>query len=227
MIGLAVGVVARLVAVAGELPEPTRDPDDVRSVAEDVLSDPRYRPPEESPLESFQRWVGERLSELLSNLAGSGGGAVLSWAILLAAVGGLVWVLVRYGRGVRIDPVDGPRAGDTMVELSRSPAAWRAEADELAATGRHREAMRCRHRALVGDLVAIGVIPEIPGRTAREYVADVVVERPDAGPSMALATDLFEGAWYGDAPTGAAELERFVELEGEVLAAARSEARAG
>ena len=70
------------------------------------------------------------------------------------------------------------------------------------------------------------MIPELAGRTAREYVADVVVERPPAGPPMAAATDLFEGAWYGDAPTGPAELERFIALEGEVLAAQSAEVTA-
>src|SRR3546814_7900913 len=71
-----------------------------------------------------------------------------------------------------------------MVELSRSPGEWRAMADELEAAGRWKEALRCRHRALVADLVRRGVIPDQAGRTAREYAADVALGLPHAAVPM-------------------------------------------
>jgi hypothetical protein len=200
-----------------ELPDPVADPERVRRLADDILADPRYQPPSESPWEIFLGWVGDRIADLLGRLGGSGGGTVLAWALLAGIVAAIVLVVLRFGPGVRVERADPSAAAPSMVELARSPAEWREEAARLEAAGRFRAAMRCQHRALVADLVAAGVIPEIPGRTAREYVADVTVERPTGGPAMAAATDLFEGAWYGRAPTGAPELARFVELEHEVL----------
>jgi hypothetical protein len=202
-----------------ELPEPVHDPEEVRSLAEQILGHPRYREPAEPLLDRFLGWVGDRLADLLS-LAGGGEGAVggiLSWLLIAAALLAIGYVVYRYGRNFRIERTSEPGAAPAMVELTRSPAAWREEAAALASEGRYREAVRCRHRALVADLVAADVIPEIPGRTAREYVADVAVNRPPAGPSAAEATDLFEAAWYGDAPTGAPELARFEDLEARVL----------
>jgi hypothetical protein len=208
-----------------ELPDPVHDPEAVRSLAEDILSQPRYREPSESFVDMFLRWVGERIADLLSAAGGSGGGPALSWLILIAAALALLYVLYRFGRGVRVDTTRAPGAAPEMIELSRSPVEWRSEASALAAEGRYREAMRCRYRALVAELVAIDVVPEIPGRTAREYVADVVVNRPAAGPATAEATDLFEAAWYGDAPTGPPELDRFAELEAQVLDRGRAGAK--
>src|SRR3546814_15185458 len=82
-------------------------------------------------------------------------------------------------------------------------------ADELEAAGRWKEALRCRHRALVADLVRRGVIPDQAGRTAREYAADVALGLPHAAAPMTDATDLFEAAWSGDVPTGAEESAGF------------------
>ena len=42
---------------------------------------------------------------------------------------------------------------------------------------------------------------------------------PDAAPAMAAATELFEAVWYGDAPTGPDEAERFERFDRQVLTA--------
>ena len=104
-----------------------------------------------------------------------------------------------------------------MVELTRRPDEWRAEAARLEAEGRWAEGLRCRYRALVAELVARGAIAELPGRTAGEYVRDVSASLPQAAPSFAAATELFEAVWYGGAETGAAEAARFAELEARTL----------
>jgi hypothetical protein len=202
-----------------ELPEPVHDPERVRSLAEQILADPRYDEPAEPLLDRVLNWIGERIGDLLEALGGGagGGGAGLSWLALFLAGAAIAYLALRFGRGFSVDRRSGPDAPPAMVELSRTPDTWRDEAAALAAEGRFREALRCRHRALVAELVALGVIPEIPGRTAREYVADVAVHRPASGPAVGAATDLFEAAWYGQAPTGADELHRFEELEAEAL----------
>lgn len=209
-----------------ELPPSSHDPDAVRDLADRILSEARYdRPPESIP-ERILGWFADRIADVLSTLVGTGAGTVVAWIVVLGAIGAIAYLVIRHGRVVRADlPVGG--APSAMVELSRSPAEWLAEAEELEGAGRWKEALRCRYRALVGDLVRRGAIPDQPGRTAREHVRDVEESRPHAAPAMAAATDLFEAAWYGDEPTGPSGSKRFQDLAAEVLAPAGARRMAG
>jgi hypothetical protein len=199
------------------IPPSQHDPAAVRDLADRILAEGRYdRPPESIP-DRVMSWLGEQLARALGSLVSGGGGTVVAWVILLAAVGSVVYLLVRHGR-VSIPSLARGDEPVAMVELTRSAEEWRADADRLEAAGRWAEGLRCRHRALVADLVRRGAIPEQPGRTAGEYVRDVARTLPEATPALAAATDLFEAAWYGGAPTGPAESERFVDLDARVLA---------
>lgn len=200
-----------------DLPPPVHDPGSVRDLADQILADPRYDRPAKSIPDRILDWFGEQIGKVLGSLVGSGAGTVVAWIVVLGAVAFVVYLIVRYGRGVNLSAVAGPTRPDVMVELSRTPAEWRGEAEVLEADGRWAAALRCRHRALVGELVRRGAIPEQAGRTAGEYVADVVRSQPEAAASFAAATALFEAAWYGGAATGRAESTRFQELEAEVL----------
>jgi hypothetical protein len=161
------------------------------------------------------------LNKLLDKLFGLGAGgsswaAVLVVGVVVGAVVALVVVtVVRRGRSRvgRRPPVvvvrgDGP---------SRSPAEWRAEAAAHEAAGRWRDALRCRYRALVAELVGRGLVQEIPGRTSGEYRRDVSAVVPAASPAFDGATDLFEQAWYGDRASGREDQERFDDLARRVL----------
>jgi hypothetical protein len=199
------------------IPPSQHDPEAVRQLADRILAEARYdRPPESIP-DRIMSWVGDQIAKVLNSLVGGGGGTVVAWVILLGAIGGVVYLLVRHGR-VTIPSLTSGEEPEVMVELSRSAREWRAEAERLEAAGRWAEGLRCRHRALVADLVRRGAIPEQPGRTAGEYVRDVAQTLPDATPALAAATDLFEAAWYGGAATGPVESERFAELDARVLA---------
>lgn len=199
-----------------ELPPSSHDPDDVRDLADRILAEARFdRPPESLP-ERIQGWFADRIGDLLGQLVGTGAGTIVAWVVVLGAVAAVVYLVVRHGRSVSVDrPFGDP--GAAMVELSRPPGAWRAEAVELERAGRWKDALRCRYRALVGDLVRRGAIAEQAGRTAGEHLRDVAAARPDAAPAMAEATSLFEAAWYGNVPTGEAESARFQALEAEIL----------
>ncbi len=198
------------------LPPTTPDPAAVRDLADRILAQTRYDRPAESIPDRIMGWLGDLLARAFGNLVSGGGGAAFAWVILLAAVGGVVYLLVRYGR-VTLPSLPTDDEPEVMVELTRSAREWRTEADRLEAADRWAEGLRCRHRALVADLVRRGAIPEQAGRTAGEYVRDVAGSLPDAAPAMAAATELFEAAWYGGATTGAAEAARFADLDARVL----------
>ena len=211
-----------------DLPPPEHDPDEVRELADEILSRPAYREPPESLFERIDDFVGELMERLL-NAVGLGGTTVPSWVawlvlgVLVAIVVLLVgWVVRAGGWGRRARPAD---AGDpviTSAEQQRSPREWLAQAERDEAEGRWREGLLCRYRALVTELVDAGVIPEAVGRTTGEYVRDVA-GLPVAVP-FAAATELFEAVWYGGADSGPEERDRIVALTAEARARQRDEA---
>jgi hypothetical protein len=200
------------------LPPSEHDPAEVRDLADQILSQARYDEPAETIPEQVMSWLGDQLSRLVQALGGGGGmfGTLFAWAILLGALGTVVFLLVRYGR-VHLPALVAEPEPEVMVELTRTPREWLDEADALEAAGRWEEGLRCRYRALVADLVRAGVIAEQPGRTAGEYARDVAARRPDVAPSFAAATELFEAVWYGGATSGRPEAERFQALAAGVL----------
>ena len=200
------------------LPPSEHDPESIRDLADQVLTQARYDEPAKSIPERIMDWLGEQLGRLIDALAGGGGrfAALIAWTILLGAIGAVVYLLARYGR-VTLPAAPADPEPEVMVELTRTAREWRAEADALEAQGRWAEGLRCRHRALVADLVRRGVIADQAGRTAGEYARDVAARQPDVAASFAAATELFEAVWYGGADTGAAEAQRFRDLDASVL----------
>ena len=159
--------------------------------------------------------------------------SLLLWVVLIAAVVWLAYLLVRWvvtTRGVAAkrrsteatEPVgddDVIEADAVVVDSSREPISWRAEADRHRGAGRYRDAVRCRYRALVGELARRGLIDEIPGRTTGEERAQLRRVRPTASSPFNAAADLFDGVWYGSYEAAADDDDRFQGLEREVLAA--------
>ena len=200
-----------------DLPPNQRDPEAVRSLADQILREGRFQRPPKSLPDRILTWLGEQIGKALELLVGGGGGTAVAWLILVGAVGGVIYLLVRFGR-VSLPAMASPDEPEVMVELTRSGTEWRREAERLEGLGRWAEGLRARHRALVADLVRRDAIPDRAGRTAGEYVGDVQRTLPDGAPCFAAATELFEAVWYGGAPTGAAEAARFDALAVEVLA---------
>jgi len=199
-----------------------QDPDTVREEACRLVSrdESVCAPPDTTPPSN-----GSRGGASLDWLAG------LLWVVFIALILLLVVYLVRYlieraGRG-RIKRKQTPKADDDLdhveqaavaIDRSREPDNWRAEADEHRRAGRYRDALRCRYRALVGDLARRGLIDEIPGRTTGEERTQLREVQPSAGSPFTSAADMFDGAWYGRVAVDAADDERFQSFEQEVLA---------
>lgn len=104
-----------------------------------------------------------------------------------------------------------PRTTEEPVELPPDqlpdlPAATLTlSADELAAQGRYKEAVRERLRAIVRDLVERDVIAYRPGWTVTELAAAAATARPPTGPPLAAASEVFSGIWYGEREARAAD----------------------
>lgn len=196
-------VAGPVAAGAADLPPSANDPAEVRDRAEDIVARSEYDLPECSVLQRALDWAAERLDRLLG---GTGGGALVGWLVLALAVAATVWFLTRVGRTVQ----PGRRVGVEVEDVLRSsPTEWRAEAEALEADGAWKAALRCRYRALVGDLVAEGVLEDVAGRTTGEFRQEVAERAGDRSADFATATELFDLAWYADRPTGPEENARF------------------
>lgn len=156
---------------------------------------------------------------------------IVFWVLAFAAALALVYVLVRAalrwhspGRRRRRRETSDSDADETehleprIVDHRRQPSSWRDEADDHRRAGRCRDALRCRYRALVGDLARRRVLDEIPGRTTGEERLQLAQLAPDGSAPFALAADLFDGAWYGQMSVDDGDVEQMVAWETEVLA---------
>ena len=205
-----------------DLPPPdprAGDANGARDAAKGILGRDEFKPPAQNPVRKALEWLGDKLGRLIENLlsvlGGGGAGSLVAWVILALLVAGIVvLVVVRVRRG----PVARVAQHRVVIDRSREPADWRAEADEHARHGRYRDALRCRYRALVGDLARLGLLDEIPGRTTGEERGQLRATAPVAAPDFTDATELFDRTWYGDEPTGPNQDDRFRALAGTVLA---------
>lgn len=204
----ATGLVAMVVppAAAQQPPPPTPTPEAYRENADEVLSRREFQRPEPSLLDQARDWIGERIDDLVGGATGGGTGTLVGWLVLVAALGALAWSLTRLGRNVRRDP---EASASIRIDEGRTPGQWRAAADDLEGEGDWKRALLYRYRALLGDLVRRGVIEDVPGRTTGEYLREVTGVVGEGAAAFAVATELFEAAWYADLPTGPDEVERF------------------
>jgi hypothetical protein len=201
-------------ASAADLPVPERPAAEVDRTIRNVLSRAEYKRAQPSPIERARTWLRDQVSGMLASLFRGDRGTVVAWAILGGLLVTAVVLSIRFARTMTPDPGVPARAA---AMPRRSGREWRTEADAHERAGEWREALRARYRALVADLAARGLVDEVPGRTAGEYRIEVSESMPRAAPEFGGATELFERAWYGNRPTGAAEAEQFRGLEERVL----------
>jgi hypothetical protein len=202
---------------AQELPPPQADPAQVREQADDILSQAEYEGAKPTVIDRIRTWIADRVQSVLQRGTEQAAGTPLfGYAILAAGLAGIVYLLYRWLRRVQADPtVEAAEA--EPAEHSFHPGDWRAAAERFEAEGEWKEALRCRYRVLVSELVDREVVGDVPGRTAGEYRREVADGFPAAAPPFDDASDLFELAWYADAPTGPEENRRIRTLTDDVV----------
>lgn len=207
----------RQVPPLADLPVPATSPADARAIADSVLSRQEFADAQPRWWERILRVLSDWWVDLVDAVGGGGRGSVIGLVVLLGVVAAAVFVVLRLTRGMRRDPgVD--MALD--VGIGRTTRDWVDEALEHEARGRWRDAVRCRYRALLADLAAAGLIDEIAGRTAGEYLAAVRNDVPPAGDAFAEVTRRFEAAWYGQGTTTGDDVAAFRQAAGHVAGAA-------
>ncbi|MHB8872769.1 MAG: DUF4129 domain-containing protein [Myxococcaceae bacterium] len=141
--------------------------------------------------------------------AGGGGGAVLANVLVVVLVVAVLVVLVlvllkarRKGDGSEAELdmqalSEGPLSTDPMSALSRPPEGWASLADELAARGDFREAVRSLYLALLSRLHRVGAIDYDPARSNWDYFRAFKGKR-DWVPPFRELTNRFDFTYYGN-----------------------------
>ena len=193
-----------------QLPPPSTTSDEARRAAEEILRRPEFQPPPRSLYQRALDKAGELLGKVIDAIVGGGTGSLIAWALIVGAVGLLGYVIARGVQQDRRRRVEASVEGvDVDVDLRRAPSEWDADAVRHEAAGDWREGLRCRYRSLLSTLVRAGVLSDAAGRTSGEHRAVVQATRPSLDVPFTAATGLFERAWYGAEPTGAAESSEF------------------
>jgi hypothetical protein len=200
-------------------------------------------PPPEPPgwWRRFTDWLGELLKKLFERDEAppprdvapplvSGGAVANVLVVLLVALtlGVLGVLLLRYFTGKAKAPGDGglevstvhaaTLAGDPTHALSRPPEGWAHLADELAARGEYREAVRSLYLALLSRLHRDGAILYDVTLSNWDYLRQFRGRAEWKAPFREL-TRRFDFAWYGNLPVGAEGYREFRTLTQPLLAA--------
>jgi hypothetical protein len=198
--------------------QPSRD--EIRHTATAVFGRPEFQQ-HKSLLQRFIDWI----QHLFPSTSGGGGSFsaagglffYLAMFALLALLVFLIVVVVRSLRGrTRRQKVD---EVETTVdpEVARTVSEWRSEAERAEVEGRWKDAMLCRYRELVGELVEREAVRAIPGLTTGELRVEVATSVPDVLDEFSEATTLFELPWYARESTGPDENRRFRDLASGIL----------
>ncbi|MFL5355346.1 DUF4129 domain-containing protein [Archangium sp.] len=204
--------------------------------------DPSQETPKvEEPPGAWQRfltWVAEALEKLFKRDAdapvrstapvtsGLGAAHVLVVALIAGVLVVLALLLLR-ALGEKLKDGEGPRlevstqdattlAADPMNALSRPPEGWAHLADELAARGEYREAVRGLYLALLSRLHRDGVIHYDTTLSNWDYLRQFRSRR-EWLPSFRELTLRFDFAWYGNLPVGADGYRDFRALCSPIL----------
>ncbi len=154
----------------------------------------------------------------------AGANAVMVVAFVLVA-GVLLYILVRSVQRTRrheVAPdeagglVEQPLAHDGLSALSRPPETWAGLADQLAARGEYREAIRHLYLALLSRLHRDGVIDYDPTRSNWEYLL-AFKGSSSARAAFRELTRRFDFAWYGNLGVDALAYAMFRQVVGPLL----------
>ncbi|WP_164015019.1 DUF4129 domain-containing protein [Pyxidicoccus trucidator] len=220
------------------------------AVAPPVESSDEPTPPPEPPgwWRRFIDWLGEFLKELFKrdpappprdlNTPLITGNAVANVLVVLlvtltvVVLGGLLLMYLKKerkgeGGGLEVSTVDAVAlAGDSTHALSRPPEGWAHLADELAARGEYREAVRSLYLALLSRLHRDGAILYDVTLSNWDYLRQFRGRAEWKAPFREL-TRRFDFAWYGNLPVGAEGYREFRSLTQPLLAAPAPQEAAG
>jgi len=142
--------------------------------------------------------------------------------VIRAGVALVVWKVGRpRWRGRR------PRGAEVELAADVEPEGYRAAAEQYAAAGDWRSAVRDRFRAVIKELENATVLDPRPARTAFEASALAGRALPDQARALRSGAEIFSAVMYGDLAADAATYRRMAELDELITEAVRRADLAG
>jgi hypothetical protein len=172
-----------------------------------VLRDARFHP-FPTPWEGIRSWIDSLYRRVLRALAAAlrpgSASALIPASVLLVLVALVGFLLARGAMGKLVVE----RAASEEEAATSSPESAARRADELAAAGNLREALRYLFLSTMLQLQAHGLVELRPGMTNREYLRTLAASRPlpeESGQALQRLIDTFDAVWYGHREIGTAE----------------------
>ncbi len=184
----------------------------------------------QSALSRFFEWLLEQISKLIPDrnpnpampVAGPGLVSVIV-AVILVSVAVVIIVLAIRAFLRRRPRQDGDDEGDEPTVSLRPNVPsddWLDGALDLERAGDWKGSVLIRYRRLVSELEDRELVESIPGLTPGELREDLVESLPEATNLFSEANRIFEDPWFGDLPTGEAQVDRLVAVSDEIVSAA-------
>ncbi len=186
--------------------ELVHDPEAVRQLARELVSEPPFRAGAPGPLRRALQQLLDALGDLLGTVLGTVATVpAVAWLVAGLGIGVVAVVVWRATRGATLGR--GQEAVVPSSAAARPAAAWAAEADRLAADGQLEQALRSRYIAAVVTLIEQGVVEDVAGRTIRELDAELATRAPDIRSELSRVGSRVEAVVYGDQPAATADLD--------------------
>lgn len=201
---------------------------DAKAEAKRILSQPEYRDGGEfvqrnwfskssenvaNAIADFMRKLFGQRSMPQPKVSAAGFDAVTAaiWVVIaLAIIGFLAWAISQISPGAR--RAKRMKVGGLMDddEPERSADEWLLQADDLAASGRFREAVRCLYIACLVRLDEAGVARLIRSETNWEHLRRIEESsRRPVGLDFRVPTQKFDLIWYGFRTEGQPDVDDF------------------
>ncbi|MGE0881738.1 MAG: DUF4129 domain-containing protein [Acidimicrobiia bacterium] len=221
-------VIGLAIRLAPGDPDPsTRDPAQVRSAADKILSRAEFGRRDKPWLTRAREWVADKISSALRWFferfapSSAGGSAIVGWVAIAVLAAGVVFVLYRlYRSRTPKEAVAEARRARIDVEPPRTSGQWLVDSLAHERAGEWRDASRCRYRWMIATLVERDVLDEVPGHTTGEERRAVAVTAPSLSTAFDEASERFDVAWYGDRETTEADHVALRSLVEHIIATA-------
>lgn len=183
-------------------------------------------------IERLTRWLQEWFARIMRRRGVTTASDIGVGVVIVALCALLVFAVAQVVRSLTAslarhdERILAERAADDAAVVSAAeglPPDALAYADELAAAGRFREAVRALFGGAARTLVDLGLLRSTRTRTNAELLGDLAPAAPPVLPPMTELSDGFERAWYGHADPGQ---EGFAEARTRYLESMRGAERA-
>lgn len=199
------------------------DPDELRQTADDIVARPEFAEEQPTLVQRALDWFFRELGRLFDGALGGGGGYLIGYAILAAALALAAYLVWKHLPRRRLASSEVEPALEVDTTIRRSRHEWLAEAEEAERLERWDRAVHARYHALTTGLADERELPARPSTTSGEHRAAFAARAASAERATVFdrAVERYEEVWFGGAVAEQPDSERLARADRELLAGER------